>query len=112
MKIVNNTGSDTDNILNGSMVFEAELYHRGINPKISFFKDDKGNINLSLANWDTKEAIDSYTPDQAEEMLTALVEAVNFARHYDDGSSLFDNIQEDSNVKPKQSGGVEERTGV
>lgn len=112
MKIVNNTGSNTDNILNGSMFFEAELFHRGINPKISFYKDENGNINLSLTNWDTKEAIDSFTPEQAEEMLHTLVEAINFARHYDDGGTLFDSTQEDSNVEQKQSGGVEERTGV
>lgn len=112
MKIVNNAGSNTDNILNGSMFFEAELYHRGINPKISFFKDVNGSINLSFSNWDTKEAIDSYTPDQAEEMIHTLVEAINFARHYDDGASLFDNTEENSNAEQKQSGGVEEGARV
>ena len=82
MKIVNDTGANIENILNGSMVFEAELFHSGINPKILFFKDTEGNTNLIFKNWDTLEAIDSVTPDQAEEMVNTLVEAINFARHY------------------------------
>jgi hypothetical protein len=50
MRITNSTGENTDNILNGSMTFEAELYHSEINPKISFFKDNiTGQINLSLS---------------------------------------------------------------
>lgn len=110
MRIKNSTGENTDNILNGSMTFEAELYHSDINPKISFYKDDvTGQIHLSLRNWDTQEAVDSFTPEQAEEMVNTLVEAINFARHYDDGSSLFDNLQEVPNVEQQKSAGEKGR---
>jgi len=110
MRITNSTGENSDNILNGSMTFEAELYHSEINPKISFFKDNiTGQINLSLSNWDTQESIDSFTTEQAEEMVNTLVEAINFARHYDDGGSLFDNSQEISNVEQQESTGQEGR---
>ena len=110
MRIKNSMGENIDNILNGSMTFEAELYHSGINPKISFFKDNTTNqINLSLSNWDTQEAVDSFTPEQAEEMVNTLVEAINFARHYDDGSSLFDNLQEIPNAKQQEFAGQEGR---
>ena len=105
MKIVNDTGANIENILNGSMVFEAELFHSGINPKILFFKDTEGNTNLNFKNWDTLEAIDSVTPDQAEEMVSTLVEAINFARHYvheqeDLFTALYNQPQEITNVQP------------
>jgi|LakMenE01Jun11ns_1017448.scaffolds.fasta_scaffold9864570_5 hypothetical protein len=87
--------------------FEAELYHSEINPKISFFKNPETNeICLNFKNWDTQEAIDSLNGDQAEEVLFTLVEAINFARHYDYESepSLFDEVKE-IDVKPAEQQG-------
>lgn len=106
MKIVNvYKESDGDNH-KYQVQFEAELYHTGINPKISFFKNNSGEICLTFKNWDTQEAIDSLTSDQAEEVLMTLVEAINFARHYEldnNTPSLFDELG-DINAKPPEQG--------
>jgi len=105
MKIVNVYKEQTEeNSHNYEVQFEAELYHSDINPKISFFKNPQTNeVCLTLKNWDTQEAIDSLTADQAEEVLMTLVEAINFARHYEveNGKTLFDEV-EAVDVEPAQ----------
>lgn len=105
MKIVNVYKESDENTHNYQVQFQAELYHSEINPTISFFKNEKNEICLTFKNWDTQEAIDSLTPDQAEEALMTLVEAINFARHYemDETPSLFDEMGE-LNAKPPEQG--------
>lgn len=97
MKIVNVYKNENEQRgHNYEVQFEAELYHTEINPKISFLKNDKNEMCLNFKNWNTEEAIDALTPDQAEEVLMTLVEAINFARHYEieEGPTLFDETEE------------------
>jgi len=91
MKIViNETQPDS---LNGGLIFEADIFHSGQNPSISFWDNTDGSITLNLHFWDSKEINDGYTIEKAQEMVATLSCAIEYVKNYysDDGQmNLFD----------------------
>jgi hypothetical protein len=93
MKIVINEQKVGD--LNGGVVFETDIYHTSVTPKITFWKNMDDIITLNLHLWDSKEITDGYTTEQTKELITTLRCAVEFAENVkvkDDNTqmNLFD----------------------
>lgn len=79
MKIVINENKTGD--LREGVIFEADIFHSTMNPKISFWDNTDGSVTLNLHLWDSEEINDGYTTQQAEEMVATLTCAINFAKH-------------------------------
>ena len=81
--------------LNGGIIFEADIFHSAVNPKISFWENHDGTITLNLHLWDSTEISDGFSSEHAKEMITTLTCAVQFAENvkiekHNGQMSLFD----------------------
>ena len=71
--------SDTsEDFLNGSIEFIAEIYENAPNPTITLRKDENGEIGLHLVNWNCNESIEVYTGEDINELLECIHQAKLF----------------------------------
>lgn len=86
MNIIINEQSKSD--LGGGVIFEAEISKvSSMNPKISFWENQDGSITLNLHLWDSKEVVDGYGLEEAQELVATLSCAIEYVKsaNSDDG---------------------------
>lgn len=77
MKIIVNENSESE--FRGGLIFEAEISgNEKINPKVSFWDNQDGSVNINLHLWDSKEIVDGYSVEQTKELMYTLKCAIEF----------------------------------
>lgn len=79
MNIIINEQSESE--YRGGIIFEAEVSKvSSMNPKVSFWDNQDGSITINLHLWDSKEIVDGYDLDEAQELIATLTCAIEYVK--------------------------------